>query len=56
MLIKKYEEAEQCYKEALTLTHLSDAPLWKKIKRIVRTEYLHFSPKKHSTPVLDVRE
>ena len=56
MLTKKYAEAERCYKDALTLIHLSETPSKRKVETLLRTESTHFSPNKHGTPLLDVRE
>jgi len=56
MLTKKYVDAKKCYRDALTLVRLSDAPLKKKVEMALNTELHDFSPKKHGMPILDVRQ
>ena len=55
MLTKNVSEATQCYRDALTLVSLAPAHQKEKLKTTLQKERDHFSPVKHSTPVLDVR-
>jgi tetratricopeptide (TPR) repeat protein len=55
MLTKNSSEAMQCYRDALTLTRLAPARQKEKLETTLKKERGHFSPMKHSTPVLDVR-
>jgi predicted SAM-dependent methyltransferase len=56
MLTKKISEARQCYRDALTLVRLSDAPSKEKLETALNTELHDFSQKKHGMPILDVRQ
>ena len=55
MLTKNVSEATQCYRDALTLVRLAPIHQKEKLETTLKKERDHFSPKKHGTPVLDVR-
>jgi predicted SAM-dependent methyltransferase len=55
MLTKNLSEATQCYKDALMLVRLAPTHQKEKLQTTLKKERDHFSPKKHGTPVLDVR-
>ena len=55
MLTKNISEAKRCYRDALTLVSLAPAHQKEKLETTLQKERNHFSPAKHSTPVLDVR-
>jgi predicted SAM-dependent methyltransferase len=55
MLTKKISEATRCYRDALTLVSLAPVQQKKKLGTTLQKERNHFSPAKHSSPVLDVR-
>jgi predicted SAM-dependent methyltransferase/tetratricopeptide (TPR) repeat protein len=54
MLTKKFSEAKQCYRDALTLVRLAPAHQKEQLETTLKKERDQFSPKKHGTPVLDV--